>query len=156
MTLHFCNIFSLCCDFLSSKFTFLCLFYSSLLWTTPSEYNSFWTRSYPQQPSADNIWLIKSLWNAKNNGGNTAMPTNAWSAPNHSSRQIQNSSTTIIWQMNIDVQLTTHGTWFIHAFLFNVKNYSCELRIFHGAKRSWILTYRGWIILILNQMAWKQ
>ena len=56
---------------------------------------------------------IKSLWNAwpKNNGGNTTMPQTARSAPNHSSQQIKNSATTIIWRVNIEAQFTMHVTW---------------------------------------------
>ena len=42
----------------------------------------------------------------KNNGENTIMPPTARSAPNHSCQQIKKSATTIIWPVNIEVQLT--------------------------------------------------
>ena len=58
-------------------------------------------------------WPIKSLWNGwpKNSGGNTKTPSSARSALNHSNQQIKKSATTIIWRVNIEVQLTTHATW---------------------------------------------
>ena len=38
-----------------------------------------------------------------------------------------------------------------HAFLFNIKNYSPDLSNINDVKRSWILSYRVWIISILNK-----
>ena len=42
--------------------------------------------------------------------------------------------------------LATNCKQIFHAFVFNIRNYSPEV-----AKWSWILYYRGWIILILNK-----
>ena len=38
-----------------------------------------------------------------------------------------------------------------HAFLFNIKNYSPDLSNINDVRRSWILSYRVWIISILNK-----
>ena len=56
-------------------------------------------------------WQIKSLWHGwpRSNGGNTTTLWTAWSVLNHSSQQVKNSTTTIIWRVNIEVQLTTHA-----------------------------------------------
>ena len=49
--------------------------------------------------------LIQEKWRE------IVMPATAWSAPDHSCQQIKKSATTIIWRVNIEVQLTTHATW---------------------------------------------
>ena len=92
----FSVFFTLCCDFLSPKLTFYvfvtlaCLELSQVnIGMTPLI--SFWTRSLPWQPSVDNTWPIKLLWNGwpNDNGGNTTIPRIAWSALNHSRQQMK-------------------------------------------------------------------
>ena len=61
---------------------------------------------------------IPTKWLPMNNEGNTTMPPTAPSEPNHSGQQIKKSATTIIWQMNIEVQLTMHATWITASMPF--------------------------------------
>ena len=49
---------------------------------------------------------IQEQWREYNNA-----PRTARYAPNYTSRQIKKSATTIIWRVNIEVQVTTHATW---------------------------------------------